>query len=102
MTGPSWLVVQRHGCRWAIPGTAVQTVETTAEALVVAVVGGRLRAEKALGLASGLCVRAAGPVALSVLPRGSWGLALGADGPAIVIDPIDPPRELRAEEELSE
>lgn len=98
-TTESWLVVRRLGSLWAVPVSAVRSVSAAASEVSIHVVGGWLCAEELIGLDSTLTVCPAGRVTRRFLPRGSWGLAMGDGPPAIVIDPIDPPSELRVREE---
>ena len=100
MIAGDWLLVRRQGSLWGVPREQVQGIRLAQGGEIRLASGSRtLIVDEVLGLEGGASVRPAGPLVRWATLASCQGLAATGAGPALVIDPIDPPSELSAEDE---
>ncbi len=87
----SWVVLRHQGCVWAVPGDQVRSIETAEGAFRLHLNEGCLLADEVLCVDEHLDVRDAGSVFSWATPPGCSGAAISRHGPAIIIDPNQPP-----------
>lgn len=94
------LLLRRAGRLWGVEDRAVRRVSAEADAgagvrYAIATADGELVADEVLGVVETLAVRPAGDVFTRLWGRGARGLAVHDTAPLVVIDPADPPAELK-------
>jgi hypothetical protein len=90
-----FLLVRRDGVLWAVSNGAVEKLSRRGASFLLAVGGAELGVDEVVGVVPELAVWPVASALLRFWPDVAGGLAVHAEAPLLIVDPLRPPRALR-------
>lgn len=93
------LVIERTGTRWGVERPLVRAYDRAGDGIRITLDGGRLGADRVVGVATGVDVRLPGRILARYWPVSTRGLVVHEGRVVVVIDPGKPPAVLACAQE---
>lgn len=93
------IVIERTGTRWGVARPLVRAYVRGRDGVRITIEGGRLSADRVVGVAAGVEVRRPGRVLARYWPVSTRGLVVYEGRVVVVVDPEKPPAMLACEHE---